>query len=181
MLAAPAVLVVAGLVLSESEAPQASVWTFTGGAALLDVLVAVILYGLLVATGADGSDDFSAIVDTVLGVIFLALGVAAYRSQESQEKKDADRARIERVASGSLRTLLVAGVAVQVINSDAPVMFAGAVKEVAGENLKSYEVIVAVAVAVAVMVVALLCAGAGLCHLAQRLSPRDFTRQQLDP
>jgi asparagine N-glycosylation enzyme membrane subunit Stt3 len=44
-------------------------------------------------------------------------------------------------------------VAVQVINSDALVVFAGAVKEVAGENLKSYEVIVAVAVTVAVMLV----------------------------
>jgi threonine/homoserine/homoserine lactone efflux protein len=153
MLAAPAVLVVAALIVADSRTPEASVWAFVAGAALLDLAFAALLYGLLALTGSTGNSGFAALFDIAIGVIFLAFGLLALREEDSPVKRAADRDRIERVARGGLRSLLVAGVAVQVINSDALVMFAGGVKEVAHEQAAAGAAIVAIGVSVAVMLV----------------------------
>jgi threonine/homoserine/homoserine lactone efflux protein len=79
----------------------------------------------------------------VLGAVFGALGVVAIFSTESPEKEEAQRARVERVASGRLRTLFTAGILVQVINFDAIAVFGGALKEIAEADVTTGQEIVA--------------------------------------
>jgi hypothetical protein len=98
------------------------------------VVFTVVVYALLELTGANESTDLGLVLDIALGSLFLYLGVSAYFSHESPEEEQAKRQRIEKIASGSVRSLLVAGVAVQIINSDALAMYAGGLKEIALEQ-----------------------------------------------
>jgi hypothetical protein len=151
--AAPAAAVVTALILAESGRPIASAWTFTAGAALLDVVLMGVVLGLAAATGYNGEGDAGAIVDVVLGALFLALGVFAIFSHETQEQQAAQRERMQRVARGGIGALLAAGLVVQVINIDAIAVFGGALKEVIAADASSAEATVAIGFALAVMLV----------------------------
>ena len=70
------------------------------------------MVGLLIAANAsgafeDGGSDAGAIVDLVLGAVFLALGVRAVFTRESPEGQAAQRERIERAAAGGLRGMVI--------------------------------------------------------------------------
>jgi threonine/homoserine/homoserine lactone efflux protein len=132
--------VVSAFILGKSKRPLGGAWTFTAGAASLDVLFAIVI----LASGAfESGGDAGAIVDVVLGAVFGALGVVAIFSTESPEKEEAQRARVERVASGKLRTLFTAGLLVQVINFDAIAVFGGALNEIAEAGVTTGQEIVA--------------------------------------
>jgi Kef-type K+ transport system membrane component KefB len=81
--AAPAAAVVTALILGESRRPLTSAWTFTAGAALLAGVFAGAMLALADATGYDGGGDAGAIVDVVLGALFMALGLFAVFSHET--------------------------------------------------------------------------------------------------
>jgi Sap, sulfolipid-1-addressing protein len=153
--AAPIVAVVTALILAHSERPLLSAWVFTAGAAALDVVFAVALLVAANASGAfdGGGSDAGAIVDLVLGAIFLAIGIKAVFSRESPEDQASQRRRIERAAAGGLRGMLVTGVVAQVINIDAMTVFTGAIKEVAEADVSTLEAGVALAIALAVMLI----------------------------
>jgi threonine/homoserine/homoserine lactone efflux protein len=152
--AAPIVAVVTALILAHSERPLLSAWVFTAGAAALDVVFAVALLVAANASGAfDGGSDAGAIVDLVLGAIFLAIGIKAVFSRESPEDQASQHRRIERAAAGGLRGMLVTGVVAQVINIDAMTVFTGAIKEVAEADVSTLEAGVALAIALAVMLI----------------------------
>jgi hypothetical protein len=103
-LAAPAAAVVTALILGESRRPLASAATFIGGAALLDAVFIGVSLALAAATGFDGGGDAGAIVDVVLGVLFLALGLLAIFSKESPEKRPrSERASTVWLPAGSER------------------------------------------------------------------------------
>jgi hypothetical protein len=112
LLAGPAVLVVFALIIATSRTPEASAWAFVAGGALL-VTIAAVLYALLILTGSDPSSDFAAVFGILLGIAFIAFGLAPFREHETPEKRQPQRARIESVARGSLRTPVIAGVAVR--------------------------------------------------------------------
>lgn len=153
-LAAPIVAVVTAVILAKSERPLLSAWTFTAGAAALDIAYAVGLLALANASGGfEGSSNAGAIVDLVLGAIFLALGIQAVFSHESPEKDASRRERVDRAASAGLKGMLITGVVAQVINIDAMAVFAGAIKETAEANLSSAESAIALLVALAVMLI----------------------------
>jgi Sap, sulfolipid-1-addressing protein len=151
--AAPAVAVVTALILARSERPIVSAWAFTAGAASLDVVFSVAALAALEGANAQGNGDVGALVDCVLGALFLGLAVMAIFSKETPEKEAARRARAESVASGGIRTMLIAGVVAQVINFDAIAMFAGGLKEVAEASVSDAEAAVAVAIALVVMLI----------------------------
>jgi cytochrome c biogenesis protein CcdA len=153
--AAPIVAVVTALILARSKRPLLSAWVFTAGAAALDVVFTVGLLIVANASGAfdDGSSDAGAIVDLVLGAVFLALGVRAVFTRESPEGRAAQRERIEHAAAGGLRGMVITGVAAQVINIDALTVFTGAIKEAAEADVSTLGTAVALAIALAVMLV----------------------------
>lgn len=132
--AAPIAAVVAALVLGRSRTPIPSSSTFVVGALLLDLVVVVLFYTLASSTIA-GNHDIGAWIDVALGVMFLLLGVFAVREHPDPERDAAQRARAERIASGSLLTLLGAGLVVQVINFDAIAVMAGGLKEIVEAGL----------------------------------------------
>src|SRR4249920_166798 len=92
--AAPIAAVVSALILGKSKTPLPSAFTFVAGAALLDAIVVVVFF------------------DILLGVIFGGLAVVAIFEKDSPEKDAKQRERADRIASGSLATLIVAGIAV---------------------------------------------------------------------
>jgi hypothetical protein len=151
--AAPIVAVVTALILARSRRPLLSAWVFTAGAAALDIAFAVALLIAANASGAfeGGDSEGGAVVDVVLGAVFLAIGIKAIFSRESPEKQASQRERIERAAAGGLRTMLITGLAAQVINLDAMTVFAGAIKEVSEADVSTLEAAVAFAIALAVM------------------------------
>ena len=146
---------VTALILARSSRPLLSALLFTAGAAALDVIFTA---GLFAAANASGAFDESGstagtIVDIVLGAVFLAIGVKALVTKESPEHQASQRERIERVATGGLRTMLLSGVAAQVVNVDAMTVFTGAIKEAAEASVSSLEAAVALAVGLAVMLI----------------------------
>src|SRR6187397_3730925 len=106
--AAPIAAVVSALILGKSKSPLPSAFTFVAGAALLDIVVAVVFF-VLVASAIQGNGDLGAYLDILLGVIFAGLGVYAIVAKDSPEKDAAQRARAEQIASGGVKTLIVAG------------------------------------------------------------------------
>jgi Sap, sulfolipid-1-addressing protein len=86
---APIVAVVTALILSHSKRPLLSASVFTAGAAALDVVFAVALLVTANASGAfdGGSSEAGAIVDLVLGAIFLAIGIKAVFSARAPRSK----------------------------------------------------------------------------------------------
>jgi Sap, sulfolipid-1-addressing protein len=151
--AAPIAIVVSALILGKSQRPQASVWTFTAGAAFLDVILIVVVLAVLAATGADDGGDASAYLDVGLGALFLAMGLLALFSKDSPEKDAARQARAESIASARLPTLFVAGILVQLINIDAMAVFGVGLKEVSAADVSTAEAVLAVAFGLLVMLV----------------------------
>jgi hypothetical protein len=151
--AAPIVAVVTALILARSKRPLLSAWVFTAGAAALDIAFAVALLIAANASGAfeGGGSEGGAIVDVVLGMIFLAIGIKAIFSSESPDQQVSQRERIERAAAGGLRGMLITGIVAQVINIDAMTVFTGAIKEAAEADVSTLEAAVALAIALAVM------------------------------
>ena len=97
----------------------------------LDVIFAIIILLIAEAAGVDsGSGDLAAIVDTILGAVFVVLGVVAVFAKPSPEKEAAQRLRIEGFASANFASLFKVGMAVQLINSDALVVYAAGIKEI---------------------------------------------------
>ena len=131
MAAAPIVLVVSAVIVTKAKRPVAAGMAFVMGAVALDVVFAIIILWIAEAAGADSSSgDLGAIVDTILGGIFVILGVLAVFSKPSPEKEEANRRRVEGFASSGFGSLFKLGVAVQVINSDALVVYAAGLKEI---------------------------------------------------
>ncbi len=99
MAAAPIVLVVSALIIGKAERPVRSASLFVLGAVLLDVLFAGVILAFYRAAGVDaGSGDVSAWIDTILGGIFLLLGLRAIVVRETPEAQAAQRARVEKLA-----------------------------------------------------------------------------------
>ena len=110
---------------------MASGVAFVSGAVFLDVVFAIIILIIAEAAGVDsGSGDLGAIVDTILGAVFVVLGVVAVFAKPSPEKEAAQRLRIEGFASAGFASLFKLGLAVQLINSDALVVYAAGLKEI---------------------------------------------------
>ena len=131
MLAAPIVLVVSAVIVTKAKRPIASGVAFVSGAVFLDVVFAIIILIIAEAAGVDsGSGDLAAIVDTILGAVFVVLGVVAVFAKPSPEKEAAQRLRIEGFASAGFASLFKLGLAVQLINSDALVVYAAGLKEI---------------------------------------------------
>jgi threonine/homoserine/homoserine lactone efflux protein len=151
--AAPVVAVVTAVILAQSRRPLLSAWVFTAGAAALVIVFAVVALAIAGGSGAfdNGNSEAGAIVDLVLGAVFLALGILAIFSSEDEEKENAQREQVQRVATAGLGGMLVAGVVAQVINVDALAVFTGALKEIAEADVSIGEGAVAVLVALAVM------------------------------
>jgi hypothetical protein len=151
--AAPIVAVVTALILAKSKRPLLSAWVFTAGAAALDVAFAAALLVAANASGAfeGGGSTGGAIVDIVLGAVFLAIGIRAFFSSESPDQQARQRERIERAAAGGLRGMLITGIVAQVVNIDAMTVFTGAIKEAAEADVSTAQAVVALASALAVM------------------------------
>jgi threonine/homoserine/homoserine lactone efflux protein len=131
MAAAPIVLVVSAVIVTKAKRPVAAGMAFVMGAVALDVAFAIIILWIAETAGVDSSSgDLGAIVDTILGGIFVILGVLAVFSKPSPEKEEANRRRVEGFASSGFGSLFKLGVAVQVINSDALVVYAAGLKEI---------------------------------------------------
>ena len=146
--AAPVAAVVSALILGKSTRPLLSAWTFTAGAATLDIAFAVIV----LASGAfDDGGDAGAIVDVLLGVLFAAIGLLAVFQAESPEKDAARRKHAEQIATAKLATLFAAGIAVQVINFDAIAVFGGALKEIAEADVTTGQEVFATLFGLAIM------------------------------
>jgi len=126
--AAPVAAVVSAFILGKSSRPVPSAVAFVAGALLFDAIITVIV---VVALGrADASSDIGAYIDLGLGAIFLILGVVAIFQRETPEGEAKQRARVESLASAGPKTLITAGIAVQVINFDAIAVMASGLKEV---------------------------------------------------
>jgi hypothetical protein len=146
--AAPVAAVLSALILGKSRRPLASAWTFTAGAAFLDVVLALVLF----ASGVfSGEGDAAAYFDVGLGVVFAVLGTLAIFSTDSPEKNAARRARADRIATAKLSAMFTAGIFVQVINFDAMAVFAGAVKEIAAADVTTAEATIAFLFGLALM------------------------------
>ena len=130
--AAPAAAAVAALVLGQAQRPIVSTSAFIAGALLLDIAFAAIVLAVMEGSGQFTSDsDIGAWVDTVLGAVFLLLGVMALFQKDDPAKDAARRERIGKLTSSGPAKLIAVGVVVQVINADALAVAAAGLKEVA--------------------------------------------------
>jgi Sap, sulfolipid-1-addressing protein len=135
MLAAPIVLVVSALIIGKAKRPIRSAALFVLGAVLFDVVFAGVLLTLYRAGGLDsGSGEASAWIDTILGILFLLLGFKATVTREAPEEQEAQRARVEKLATARPIGLMLGGIVVQIINADALIVFASGLKEIATTN-----------------------------------------------
>jgi hypothetical protein len=151
--AAPIAIVLSALILAQSKRPLASVWVFTAGAAFFDLLIVAIALVVFGAADIGSGGDASAILDTVLGALFLLFGVMAIFSKESPEKDAAQRQRAQKVASSPLPKMFVMGILVQVINIDAIAVFGVGVKEIAVADVSNAEALIALLFGLALMLV----------------------------
>jgi Sap, sulfolipid-1-addressing protein len=174
--AAPAAAVVAALILARSKRPQLSVWTFTAGAAFLDVIFAAVV--LVALSEGSAAGDVGAYIDVGLGVIFSALGVLAIFSKDSPEKDALMRARADRIASGRLPMLIAAGIIVQVINFDAIAVFGGGLKEVVAADVTSAQAVIAVAFGLLLMLIPYY--GPAVLVLVSPTRARDLLGQMVE-
>jgi threonine/homoserine/homoserine lactone efflux protein len=144
--AAPAAAVVAALILGQAQRPILGGTAFVSGAVMLDAVFAAVILALMEASGQFTSGaDIDGWIDTILGVIFIGIGVAAVFQTESPEKEAARRARIEKLTASRVGKLVVLGVVVQIINSDALAIMGGGLKEIAIADVTVGEEVVAVA------------------------------------
>jgi len=147
--AAPVAAVVCAFVLGKSSRPLPSSGAFVFGALVLDLIVTTII---VIALGrADASTDIGAYIDLALGAMFLILGVVAIVQKETPEGEAKQRARLERLASAGPKTLITAGIAVQVINFDAIAIMAGGLKEIVLGGSTGLTAVIAIVFLLAVM------------------------------
>jgi hypothetical protein len=151
--AAPIAVVLSALILSQSKRPLASVWVFTAGAAFLDLLIIVIVLIVFGTSDLGSGGNASAILDTVLGALFFALGVVAIFSHESPEKDAAQRQRAQSVASSPLPRMFLMGILVQVINIDALAVLGVGLKEIVVADVSTAEAVVALLFGLALILV----------------------------
>lgn len=146
--AAPVGLVLSAMVLGGSEQPVFSAWMFCAGAASLAAAISAIA----LASGLLGQEEtLAAWLDIGIGSLFAVIGIKALVGEESPEKDAARRARAEGIAKGSLRSLFLAGIAVQVINFDAIAIFTGALSAIASAEVATAQAVVAVCFGLAIM------------------------------
>lgn len=126
--AAPIAAVVTAFILGKSSRPVPSAVAFVLGALLLDAIVTVVI--VVVLGRADAGSDIGAYIDLGLGALFLILGVVAIIQRDTPDGEAKQRARVEALASTGPKTLITAGIAVQVINFDAIAVMAGGLKEI---------------------------------------------------
>jgi len=131
MLAAPIVLVLSGLIAGKAERPVRSTSIFVLGAVILDLIFAAVILWLLHVVGISSEDNISAWIDTLLGVLFLVIGIKAAIDRPTEEEKATQRARMEKIAAAKATSLLLAGVLVQIVNADALAVFGSGLKEIA--------------------------------------------------
>jgi hypothetical protein len=151
--AAPIALVLSALILAQSKRPAPSVWVFTAGAAFLDAVVIAVVLVVFGASAIGSGGEASAILDTVLGALFLLLGVAAIFSKESPEKDAKQRDRAMRIASAPLPRMFVMGILVQVINIDAIAVFGVGMKEIVVADVSTAQAVVALLFGLALMLI----------------------------
>lgn len=150
--AAPVAIVVGALIIGGSPRPILGGFTFVAGALILDVVVAVIVLAVMEASGAvTGDSEVSAWIDTLLGVLFLVIAIVALVGSDDPAKTEARKERIKRTIAGGLGPILVLGVGVQVVNSDALAIMASGCKEIAVANGSIGEQAVALAWLLALM------------------------------
>jgi hypothetical protein len=145
--AAPVAAVVSALILGVSKRPVISAWAFVAGAAFLDVLFCVVVLG---SGLADVSSDASR-VDRRRSRCALRRHGDPRRLLDRDTRDAARRARANRIASSNLGRVLLAGIAVQLINIDAIAVFGGALKEIASAGLSTAGVVFATAFGLAIM------------------------------
>jgi threonine/homoserine/homoserine lactone efflux protein len=157
MAAAPIVLVISAVIIGKAERPIRSATLFVLGAMILDVVFAALILVIYREAGVDsGSEDVSAWIDTILGVLFLGLGIKALFSHPSPEERASQRERVEKLATAQAAGLLLGGVAVQIINADALTVFASGLKEIATADpypAVFFTIIVVVAVFLFIMLI----------------------------
>jgi threonine/homoserine/homoserine lactone efflux protein len=145
-IAAPAAAVVAALILGQARRPILGGTAFVSGAVILDAVFAAVILALMEASGQFTSGaDIDGWIDTILGVIFIGIGVAAVFQTQSPEKEAAQRARIEKLTASRVGKLVVLGVVVQIINSDALAIMGGGLKEIAIADVTVGQEVLAVA------------------------------------
>ena len=150
--AAPAAAVVTAFVLGKSARPLTSAAAFVAGAAFLDVVVTIVLL-LVFGSSLQEGGDLGAYVDLGLGVIFLVIGVLAIFQHDSPEKDDAQRARVQRLATAGVATMATAGIVVQIINVDAIAVMAGGLKEIVEASIGGVGGAIAVLFLLALMLI----------------------------
>jgi len=148
-IAAPIAAVVCAFVLGKSSRPLPSAGAFVLGALGLDLIVTAII--VVALRRADASTDIGAYIDLALGAMFLILAAVAVVQRETPEGEAKQRARVERLASAGPKTLITAGIAVQVINFDAIAIMAGGLKEIVLGGTVGIEALIAVFFLLAVM------------------------------
>jgi threonine/homoserine/homoserine lactone efflux protein len=151
--AAPIALVLSALILAQSKSPVSSVWVFTAGAAFLDAVVIGVALVVFGAAAIGSGSDASAILDVVLGALFLLLGVSAIFSKESPEKDAKQRERAMRIASAPLPRMFVMGILVQIVNIDAIAVFATGIKEIVAADVSTVQAAVALVFGLTLMLV----------------------------
>jgi hypothetical protein len=151
--AAPIALVLSALILAQSKRPVSSVWVFTAGAAFLDAAIIAIVLVVFGASAIGSGGDASAILDVILGALFLLLGVSAIFAKESPEKDAKQRERAMRIASAPLPRMFVMGILVQVINIDAMAVLGVGIKEIVVADVSSAQAAIALLVGLMLMLV----------------------------
>jgi Sap, sulfolipid-1-addressing protein len=148
--AAPVAAVVTAFILGKSARPLPSAFAFVGGALILDLAFSLIVL-LILGPSIQGGGDIGAYIDVALGAIFLILGVQAVFEHDTPDQQAAQRARVERLATARLVTMIGAGVVVQIINIDALAVMAGGLKEILEATLSDSESTVALIILLALM------------------------------
>ena len=144
-LAAPAAAVVAAFILGKAQRPLLGSSAFVAGAAVLDAVFALVILVLMESSGQfTAGADIDGWIDALLGVIFIGIGISAVFQTQTPEKEAAQRARIEKLTASRVGKLVVLGVVVQVINSDALAIMGGGLKEIAIANVSVGQEILAV-------------------------------------
>jgi threonine/homoserine/homoserine lactone efflux protein len=156
MVAAPLVVVVSTLIVSNAQQPIARGSLFVLGAVLVDMpIVVVVLLGFGAVNSATGGKGLGPVIDVIVGLAFVGLGLKALREQESAEHQAALRARAEQIASAAPKGLVLAGILAQLINVDAILIMVGGIKEIASASPSASwaTVVAAVAICLSIMLV----------------------------
>jgi threonine/homoserine/homoserine lactone efflux protein len=135
MVAAPLVVVVSTLIVSNAQQPIARGSLFVLGAVLVDLpITLVVLLGFGTVNSATGGKGLGPVIDVIVGLAFVGLGIKALRGQDSAEHQATLRARAEQIANSAPKGLVLAGILAQLINVDAILIMMGGMKEIASAS-----------------------------------------------